>query len=239
MHDNNFNYEKSADVVYTEFAQDAIKVGRNLDILSALAAFHKDRSPGLPSWVSDWRVFGSYTFLYRRPEPPPEPGPCTILFTASVRTTTDPTFSEDGRRVLLHGHVLDTIIDVGEIRPGRRTPREAVAHFIGWRNKIARCLHEKTYRPTGELMIDVFYHNITMANFFSFLNEALAEYKVFDRSLLMLTDRLEDRHDHYYPGGDIPQVEVAGVWETVPSWSSIEKSVVTSASRPSVNRRVV
>lgn len=239
MHDNNFNYDKSADVVYTEFARDAIKLYRNLDILSALAPFHEDRSDGLPSWVPDWRVFGNRTLVYRRPESHPEPGPCTILFTTSRSTSTDPVFSEDGRRVRLHGHILDTIIDVGDIRPGTRTSREAVAHFVGWRNKIARCSHEKYYEPTGEPMIDVFYHTITMANLSNFLDDALAEYKVFDRSLLMLADRLADRYDHYSASGDIPQVKVAGVWETVPSWPSIEKSVVTSASRPSVKRRMV
>ncbi|CAO2658500.1 Nn.00g062230.m01.CDS01 [Neocucurbitaria sp. VM-36] len=239
LHGNNFDYEKSADVVYTEFARDAIKFYRNLDILSALAPFHKDRSGGLPSWVPDWRVFENYTLVYRRPEPPPETGPCNILFTTSGTTYTDPVFSEDGHRVRLYGHVLDTIIDVGAIRPGRRTPGKAVAHFVGWRNKIARCLDEKYYEPTRELMIDVFYHTITMANLSNFLDDALAEYKVFDRSLLMLADRLEDRYSHHYGNGVVPRVQVAGVWEAVPTWLSIEKSVVTSASRPSVNRRMV
>ena len=231
MHDNNFDYEKSAEVVYTEFARDCMRLYRNLDILSALAAFHNDCSEGLPSWVPDWRVYGN-TFVYRRPRPPPEPGACAILFTASGSTSTDPVFSEDGRKVRLLGHVLDTIVDVGDIRPRARTARDGVAHFVGWRNKIARCSHEKYYEPTGEFMIDVFYHTITMANLSKFLNDALAEYKAFDRNLLILADQLEVP---YY----VSRVKIAGQWEAVPPWMSVEESTVTSASRPSVNRRMV
>jgi hypothetical protein len=130
MHNNDFNYEKGVDLVYTEFARDAITISHNLDILSALAPFHAERSTRLPSWVPDWRVFNSGTLVYRRPEPLPEPGPCNIVFKASGETITDPIFSEDGLRIQLQGHILDTIVEVGEIRPRQRTPRIAVTHFL-------------------------------------------------------------------------------------------------------------
>jgi hypothetical protein len=233
---NDFDYKKSVESVYTEFARDAIRLYRNLDILSALAPFHEDRSPKLPSWVPDWRVFRNYTFVCRRPEDGPDPGPCTVTFRASGDTCADPAFSRNGQRMQLHGHIFETIIAVGDMRPGSRTAREAVAHFIGWRNDIARCSTEMHYAPTSEPMIDVFYHTITMSNLSAFLDDALAEYKAFDRSLLMLADRLHYAVD---PDDEHMQVQVAGVWEVVPPWASIESSVVTSASRPSVSRRMI
>jgi len=237
MFGNEFNYNKSPDVVYTEFARDAIRLYGNLDILSALAPFHEDRSRALPSWVPDWRVFKDRTFLYRPPEPAPEPGPCTIKFKASGDSRTEPVFSDDGRRLQLQGHILDTITHVGDMRPGTRTAREAVSHFISWRNDIARCSTSTHYAPTSEPIIDVFYHTITMSNISAFLEDALPEYRTFDHSLLMLAARL---HVPDNPYNEHTQVLVSpGVWEVVPSWMSIEKSVVTSASRPSVNRRMV
>jgi hypothetical protein len=235
-HNNDINYGRNVDEVYTDFAREAIQINRNLDIISALAPFHPRRSHGLPSWVPDWRVFGSSTLVYRRPEPLPEPGPCNILFGASGKSSTEPVFSRDGRRVQLQGHILDTIVDVGDIRPAQRTPRIAVAHFLGWRKDIAGCLPGAYYEPTHERMVDVFYHTITMANLSNFLDDktALAEYNVFDDLLTMLGNRIAG-HGFDYEDPDIYGV-IPGA---TPAWLRIEQSIVTSASRPSVNRRMV
>jgi hypothetical protein len=82
-------------------------------------------------------------------------------------------------------------------------------------------------------MVDAFYHTITMANLSNFLDNhvAWAEYSVFDELLLQLGRRLDAPYD--YDTEDV----IPGI--TVSAWLRIEQSIVTSASRPSVNRRMV
>jgi hypothetical protein len=230
--DIKFDYTKSGDEVYTEFAQAALKTYRNLDIFSALAPFHKDRSANLPSWVPDWRVFNNGTLIYRRPEPPPEPGPCLILFTAAKCTTAEPTFSEDGRRVRLHGLVLDTITEVGALRPMTSTIGESISHLVDWRNKIARCSRKK-YAPTGQPMVNVFYHTTTMGNLSNFLADPLKEYDKFDQDLLSLAARWKDKSTDYIAR------ELSNVQDAKVSWMNVRKSIVLSATRPCINRRLV
>jgi hypothetical protein len=84
--DIRFEYRKSADEVYTNFARAAIQTYWNLDILRALAPFGSDRSRLLPSWALDWRVFNNGTLIYRCPEPPPESGPCHVSYCLMQQT---------------------------------------------------------------------------------------------------------------------------------------------------------
>jgi hypothetical protein len=225
--DIKFDYRKSADEVYTDFARAVLKTYRNLDIFSALAPFHKKRSCRLPSWAPDWRVFNDGTLVYRRPEPPPEPGPCVILFTAARCTTAEPLFSEDGHRLRLYGFVLDTIIEVGVLRPMNFTPKDIVTLLVDWRNRVARCSHKKQYAPTGQPMVNVFYHTMTMGNLSNFLADPLNDYHKFDHDLLILSKRWKIKS------------QSQAVCATGVSCMSIVNSEVMPACRPCVNRRLV
>lgn len=225
MYSNDFNYDKPTHAVFTEFARDTIRLSGNLDILSALSAFHKNRSHLLPSWVPDWRVFASSTFIYRRPESGPDPGPCTILFTTSSNTRAEPKFSADGLRVQLQGYILDTIATIGAMRLPKRTAGTAVSHFIDWRNDLAQCNTRDRYPHTDEKMLHAFYQTLTWCNLSKFLDHEFAQYEIFDKNLLALNDRLINREKSSTPKSL--------------SWLATEKNVVTSASRPCVNRRMI
>ncbi|KAK3379385.1 hypothetical protein B0T24DRAFT_716964 [Lasiosphaeria ovina] len=55
--DIRFDYHKSPDDVYIDFARSVLTTYRSLDIFSALSTSKQDvRSSGLPSWVPDWNT---------------------------------------------------------------------------------------------------------------------------------------------------------------------------------------
>jgi hypothetical protein len=222
-----FNYQQPVEVVYTRFAQAALAHYRNLDIFSTLTPFHSSRSKALPSWVPDWRHFQDNTFLYRRPELPPDTGPCLILFTAAKCTDADPIFDRSGARVRLNGFVLDTIEELGDARPATQTRAQSVNNLVSWRNNVALCPSVKKYAHTGQEMVDVFYHCLTMANISNFLNNPLEQYQTFDEALLSM-------YVKYNYTNDIKKIARSGKAR----WEDIGESVVLSASRPAVNRRM-
>lgn len=137
-----FDYTKSPDDVYTDFARSILTTYRNLDIFSALTPSHPEaRSKGLSSWAPDWNAdcFVDGTLIYRRPEPMPEPGPCRVLFTATNTTLSSPRFSSGGCLLILDGYILDTIVTIGLIRPASFTNEEMVRILLEWRNTVAQC----------------------------------------------------------------------------------------------------
>jgi hypothetical protein len=135
---------------------------------------------------------------------------------------------------LLHGIVLDTIIVVGALRPNDFYPAEIMKLLIDWRNDVACCSSDKRYIQTGQPMVDVFYHTMTMANMSNFLANPLEEYHKFDGYLLNLATRSG------YLNKNFKARKLASIWPSrLVTWESIMTSEVLSAFRASVHRRLV
>ncbi|KAK0711732.1 heterokaryon incompatibility protein-domain-containing protein [Lasiosphaeris hirsuta] len=225
--DIRFDYTKPWEEAYTDFARSVLATYGNLDIFSALTTM-KRLSWELPTWTPDWRVasYKNNTLIYRRPEPPPEPGPIRVLFAAAKTSVSCPQFSPDGRRVRLSGFILDTIVAAGDIRPDKFTPLKIVRNLTHWRDYIAQCETKEHYQHTGQPMTDAFYETITMNNARGFLQDPPSDYSTFNRHLNALKVKSECCQDITEGGSN-------------PTWEAFVRSTVISASGASVNRRLV
>lgn len=98
------DYDLTCAEVYTRVAVELLKKSRNLDILSV----PRPPSPTakLPTWVPDWGADLCATLILTQVSDVPGHQP---LFRASGDSVYDPIFLEGDTKLLLKGHVFDTI----------------------------------------------------------------------------------------------------------------------------------
>lgn len=224
-----FQYNKSGDEVYTDFARAVICKYRSLDILSCLASFSEDRSSGLPSWVPDWRVWNPQTIVYGKPDlENGTPGPCNILFAATKDSVADPTFDADSQELQLWGYIIDTIKEVGRCRPFHHTTSSGLSLIFNWRS-VAKCRKRKRYKHTGQPRVEAFYDTCTMGNVGGILDDPAKQYGEFD-------EKLHNLAILWSPWATCDQINSAS--ELVKE-EDVWGSVVEGASAVTINRRLI
>lgn len=137
---------------------------RHLDLLSVPRADGDSKLTALPSWVPDWSI-GDFGGSLRMPG---STGEALWDFEATPKDGEKVLeISEDGMAIGLSGHVLDTVIEVGEIHShhtegdlsmfGRlaRIPKEQ-AVLNRW-EKIGKSRSGNEYFATGEDLLDVYW----------------------------------------------------------------------------------
>ncbi|KAH7317392.1 hypothetical protein BKA65DRAFT_600054 [Rhexocercosporidium sp. MPI-PUGE-AT-0058] len=186
--DIRFEYEKSVEAAYTNFAAKVLRKYRNLDILSALASYTSGRACDLPSWVPDWRVHKPNTVVYTRPEEGIH-GPCEVLFNATKESLASPRFDISNNRVRLplSSMIIDAIKVDGAIQPDHHTTTNGLKRMFHWRYDIARYPKKKKYSPTGEKMFTALYETMTMGNLSALLDDSEKQYEEFDKDLITLS----------------------------------------------------
>lgn len=186
--DNKFEYERSVEAAYTNFAVKVLRKYRNLDILSALASYTSDRARHLPSWVPDSRVHKPNTVVYTRPEEGIH-GPCEILFKVTKDSLASPQFEilNNRARLQLSGNIIDKIKVVGTTQPDHHTTTSGLRRMSHWRYDIARYPKKKKYSPTGENMFMALYETMTMGNLSALIDNPQKQYEEFDEDLISLS----------------------------------------------------
>jgi hypothetical protein len=174
------DYALKVEVVYTNFAIENIKAYGNLDVLSLAhrpTVDDKEDNLDLPSWVPNFNNLSASDPLTRLHDivlPSQDLKQIVIPFAATFRSVTEPSFSKENRRLCLKGHIVDVILNTGDMMHHRYESEDAIAFsqrvhntYASWES-VSGARSGKRHPPSpsskpedkGELLLDVYWQVI-------------------------------------------------------------------------------
>ncbi|OCK74527.1 HET-domain-containing protein [Lepidopterella palustris CBS 459.81] len=179
------NYSKSVSQVYRDTALATMMSDQNLDILSLSAYQTGVNDLNLPSWVPDWRTNEVPIPLMLRSVH----GASIFEFRATGESKCSPTVSSEGA-LGLQGYIIDKVAVTGNFAKYRR-PRTLFASIwhhwddainYGEWDQISEAHSGKTYEPTGESILDVFWQCLLVGLHEHGFEQQRREFEAFDQT---------------------------------------------------------
>ncbi|KAH9877994.1 hypothetical protein J1614_003211 [Plenodomus biglobosus] len=169
------DYKSEVHEAYTDIAFAIIKLEGSLDVLGVPRGTGPSAAPLLPSWAPDWSTWASTSALNRRDRPANCPGDDEVLI-RNASGATKPTASlREGRLLELEGYACDEISEVGDLLhsedelmdynvwlvDGIKFYKQNTQTLLNWETMAQARNKGLTYQPTGEPIIDAYWHIIT------------------------------------------------------------------------------